>query len=161
VPRGAPHAKSQRRTEARGESSRATRCDRFASLAETVSRPPERTFARFACDQGTLRWRAPRKESSPVGVALLRARRALRELRLGSLDEDSGVAIVALALEEPLRCIVANAAEEPSVVLHRIDDTSEPAFGYNAATAARVSARSPAIRASPGAGDRGDVQRPA
>ncbi len=70
------------------------------------------------------------------GVALLRARRALRDLRLGSLDEDSGVAIVALALEEPLRCIVANAAEEPSVVLHRVDDTSEAAFGYNAATGA-------------------------
>jgi len=70
------------------------------------------------------------------GVALLRARRALRELHLDSLDEDSGVAIVARALEEPLRCIVANAAEEPSVILHRIDDTSEPAFGYNAATGA-------------------------
>jgi chaperonin GroEL len=70
------------------------------------------------------------------GVALLRARRALRDLRLDSLDENSGVAIVALALEEPLRCIVANAAEEPSVVLHRTDDTNDVAFGYNAATGA-------------------------
>src|SRR5690606_22655049 len=51
------------------------------------------------------------------GVALLRARRVLRDLRTGSLDEDSGVAIVSLALEEPLRSIVANAADEPSVVL--------------------------------------------
>jgi chaperonin GroEL (HSP60 family) len=42
----------------------------------------------------------------------------------------------ALALEEPLRCIVANAAEEPSVVLHRTDDTNDVAFGYNAATGA-------------------------
>ncbi len=70
------------------------------------------------------------------GVALLRARRALRDLRLDSLDENSGVAIVALALEEPLRCIVANAAEEPSVVLHRADETNDVAFGYNAATGA-------------------------
>ena len=68
------------------------------------------------------------------GVALLRARRALKGLALRTLDQDSGVKIVMRALEEPLRRIVLNAAEEPSIVLHRIDESPEPAFGYNAAS---------------------------
>ena len=38
------------------------------------------------------------------------------------------------ALEEPLRRIVLNAADEPSVVLHRVDESAERGFGYNAAT---------------------------
>ena len=43
------------------------------------------------------------------GVALLRARRVLKALSGANLDETSGVRIVARALEEPLRYIVANA----------------------------------------------------
>ena len=42
--------------------------------------------------------------------------------------------IVARALEEPLRRIVANAADEPSIVLHRVESQRERSFGYNAAT---------------------------
>ncbi len=68
------------------------------------------------------------------GVALLRAREALKELAMRTLDEDSGVKIVVRALEEPLRRIVLNAAEEPSIVLYRVDQSSERAFGYNAAS---------------------------
>jgi len=68
------------------------------------------------------------------GVALLRARRALAELKGPTLDHDSGLRIVARALEEPLRRIVANAGDEPSVVVSRVDGASEGAFGYNAAT---------------------------
>jgi len=68
------------------------------------------------------------------GVALLRARKVLKKLHLRTLDEDSGVKIVIRALEEPLRRIVLNAAEEPSIVVHRVDESSEHAFGYNAAT---------------------------
>jgi chaperonin GroEL len=70
------------------------------------------------------------------GVALLRARRALAGIKAASLDQDSGVRIVARALEEPLRRIVANAGGEPSVVLHCVDDSNDRAFGYNAATGA-------------------------
>jgi chaperonin GroEL len=33
-----------------------------------------------------------------------------------------------------LRRIVANAGDQPSVVLHRVDGSNDPAFGYNAAT---------------------------
>ncbi len=68
------------------------------------------------------------------GVALLRARKSLKELVLRTLDEDSGVKIVMRALEEPLRRIVLNAAEEPSIVLYRVDASEERAFGYNAAS---------------------------
>jgi chaperonin GroEL len=67
------------------------------------------------------------------GVALLRARKALQALGLPSLDEDSGAKIVARALEEPLRRIVLNAAQEPSIVLDRVDASPQRAFGYNAA----------------------------
>jgi chaperonin GroEL len=68
------------------------------------------------------------------GVALLRARKALSTLELPSLEQRSGIAIVARALEEPLRRIVENAAEEASVVLDRVDGDDQPAFGWNAAT---------------------------
>jgi len=68
------------------------------------------------------------------GVTLLRARQVLRSLVGANLDQTSGVRIVARALEEPLRRIVANAGQEPSVVLHRVEASNERAFGYNAAT---------------------------
>lgn len=68
------------------------------------------------------------------GVALLRARRVLAGLKGATLDQDSGLRIVARALEEPLRRIAANAGDEPSVVLHQVDEAAEPAFGYNAAS---------------------------
>jgi len=67
------------------------------------------------------------------GVALVRARKALASVTLDTLDEDSGLKIVARALEEPLRRIVLNAAQEPSIVLHRIEASDQHAYGYNAA----------------------------
>jgi chaperonin GroEL len=67
------------------------------------------------------------------GVALLRARAALEGLRGENADQDSGVRIVFRALEEPLRQIVANAGEEPSVVLDRVL-RGEGGFGFNALT---------------------------
>jgi chaperonin GroEL len=68
------------------------------------------------------------------GIALLRARRALAGLVSPTLDQQSGVRIVARALEEPLRRIVSNAADEPSIVLNRVDAATDPGYGYNAAT---------------------------
>ncbi len=68
------------------------------------------------------------------GVALLRAGRVLAHLASANLDQDSGVKIVRRALEEPLRQIVTNAADEPSIVLHRVDESDQRNFGYNAAT---------------------------
>lgn len=70
------------------------------------------------------------------GVALVRARKALAAAQLATLDEESGLKIVARALEEPLRRIVLNAAQEPATVLERVDASPERNFGYNAATRA-------------------------
>jgi len=67
------------------------------------------------------------------GVALLRARRALVGLTGSTIDETSGIRLVSRALEEPLRRIVSNAGDEPSVILHRVDESADAAFGYNAA----------------------------
>jgi chaperonin GroEL len=68
------------------------------------------------------------------GVALLRARQVLKALKGPTLDHDCGLRIIERALEEPLRRIVANAGDEPSVVLHQVDRDTSPARGYNAAT---------------------------
>jgi len=67
------------------------------------------------------------------GVALLRARAALKELHSGNVDQDAGVQIVRRALEEPLRQIVANAGEEPSVVVQKVLE-GKGNFGFNAAS---------------------------
>jgi chaperonin GroEL len=68
------------------------------------------------------------------GVALLRARHVLEQMSGANLDETSGVRIVARALEEPLRRIVANAGQEASVVFNQVDASHASAFGYNAAS---------------------------
>jgi chaperonin GroEL len=67
------------------------------------------------------------------GVALVRARDILDTLHGKSLGYDAGVKIVRRALEEPLRQIVANAGQEPSVVLEKVLGGTGN-FGYNAAT---------------------------
>jgi chaperonin GroEL len=66
-------------------------------------------------------------------VALLRARAAISKLKGANADQQAGIQIVLRALEEPLRVIVANAGDEPSVVVAKVVD-GEGNFGYNAAT---------------------------
>jgi chaperonin GroEL len=65
------------------------------------------------------------------GVALVRAARALDNLKGSSDDQQVGINILRRALEEPLRMIVRNAGEEPSVILNRVKE-GKGAFGYNA-----------------------------
>jgi len=67
------------------------------------------------------------------GVALLRARAALGDLRGENHDQDCGIRIALRAVEEPLRQLVVNAGLEPSVVLDQVA-AGEGSFGYNAAT---------------------------
>ncbi|MBM3117270.1 chaperonin GroEL [Jeongeupia naejangsanensis] len=67
------------------------------------------------------------------GVALLRARANLGELKGINADQDAGIKIVLKAIEAPLRQIVANAGDEPSVVVNRVVEGTGN-FGYNAAT---------------------------
>jgi len=67
------------------------------------------------------------------GVAVLRARAKLAGLRGDNLDQNAGIRIVLRALEEPLRQIVSNAGDEPSVVLNRVIE-GQGNFGFNALT---------------------------
>jgi chaperonin GroEL len=68
------------------------------------------------------------------GVALLRAQRALKSLKLDDSDEQVGVEIVRRALEEPIRMIVQNAGAEGSLVVEKVRSSKDDAFGYNALT---------------------------
>ncbi|MCC6852909.1 MAG: chaperonin GroEL, partial [Rubrivivax sp.] len=69
------------------------------------------------------------------GVALLRARHALGKLKGDNHDQDAGIKIVLRAVEQPLREIVANAGDEPSVVINKVLE-GKGNFGYNAQTGA-------------------------
>jgi chaperonin GroEL len=68
------------------------------------------------------------------GVAYIRARNALEQIKSDNPDQAAGIKIVLRALEEPLRWIVANAGDEPSVVLNKVIE-GKGNFGYNAQTA--------------------------
>jgi chaperonin GroEL len=67
------------------------------------------------------------------GVGLLRARARLKDLRGANPEQDAGIRIVLRALEDPLRQLVTNAGEEPSVVVARVA-AAEGNYGFNAAT---------------------------
>ncbi len=68
------------------------------------------------------------------GVALLRAQRALKTLKLSESDEQIGVEIIRRAVEEPIRMIVENAGGEGSLVVEKVRSSKDDAFGYNALT---------------------------
>src|SRR5215475_150740 len=68
------------------------------------------------------------------GVALIRARASISALKGVNSDQDAGIKIVMRALEEPLRWIVANAGDEPSVVVNKVVE-GKGNFGFNAQTA--------------------------
>jgi chaperonin GroEL len=66
------------------------------------------------------------------GVALVRAVKAVEKLSAHSEDQAHGIKILARAMEEPLRQIVANAGDDAAVVLNRVREGKNN-FGYNAA----------------------------
>ncbi|MEK0418141.1 MAG: molecular chaperone GroEL [Pseudomonadota bacterium] len=66
------------------------------------------------------------------GVALLRARAGIGSLKGDNHDQDAGIKIVLRAVEQPLREIVANAGDEPSVVVNKVLE-GKGNYGYNAA----------------------------
>ncbi len=66
------------------------------------------------------------------GVALIRARKAIAQVKGDNHDQDAGVKIVLRAVEEPLRQIVQNAGVEPSVVVNQVEQGTGN-YGYNAA----------------------------
>lgn len=67
------------------------------------------------------------------GTALLRAVAAIADLKGDNEDQNAGISIARRAMEAPLRQIVANAGDEPSVVADQVKKGSGN-YGYNAAT---------------------------
>ncbi|WP_158962382.1 chaperonin GroEL [Myroides fluvii] len=67
------------------------------------------------------------------GVALLRAKANLDSIKALNADEETGIQIIAKAIESPLRTIVENAGLEGSVVVAKVLEGSNN-FGYNAKT---------------------------
>ncbi len=67
------------------------------------------------------------------GVALLRARAAIGGLTGTNAEQNAGIQIVLRAMEEPLRQIVLNAGDEPSVIVNQVM-SQKGNYGYNAAT---------------------------
>ncbi|MDD3484543.1 chaperonin GroEL [Azovibrio restrictus] len=67
------------------------------------------------------------------GVALLRARANLAALKGDNHDQDAGIKLILKAIEAPLREIVANAGDEPSVVVNEVVKGAGN-YGFNAAT---------------------------
>jgi chaperonin GroEL len=69
------------------------------------------------------------------GVALIRALAGLTKLKGDNEDQNHGIVIAKRAMEAPLREIVTNSGDEPSVVLNRVAE-GKGNFGFNAATGA-------------------------
>ena len=67
------------------------------------------------------------------GVALLRAKQAIADLKGDTPDQNAGIKLILRAVEEPLRTIVTNAGEEASVVVNTVLN-GKGNYGYNAAT---------------------------
>jgi len=68
------------------------------------------------------------------GVALVRAQKALKSIKLDDTDEQIGVDIIRRSIEEPLRMIVQNAGGEGAIVLEKVRTAKDDSYGYNALT---------------------------
>jgi chaperonin GroEL len=66
------------------------------------------------------------------GVALIRAKQNLLDLKGDNLEQDSGIKIVLKAIEAPVRQICINAGDSPDVVVNNILEHNND-YGYNAA----------------------------
>src|SRR5215813_3790069 len=66
------------------------------------------------------------------GVALIRARAALENLKVGDEEQQAGQIVKRRSLEEPLRQIVGNAGEEGAIVVGKIRESKDASYGYNA-----------------------------
>ena len=68
------------------------------------------------------------------GVALLKAKKGLLNLKPANSDEEIGIDIVKSALEQPLRWLAKNAGEDDGYVLRKVEDEKNGDYGYNALT---------------------------
>jgi len=69
------------------------------------------------------------------GVALIRALDAVSKVKGDNEDQNHGIQIAKRSMEAPLREIVANSGDEPSVVLNKVAE-GKGNYGYNAQTGA-------------------------
>ena len=67
------------------------------------------------------------------GVALVRAKKVLADVKAENADEETGINIIARAIEAPLRTIAENAGKEGSVICAKVIEGKKD-FGYNAKT---------------------------
>lgn len=67
------------------------------------------------------------------GTALIRTKQAIANLTGDNDEQNAGIKIVLRAMEEPMRQIVANAGDEPSVIVNKVS-AEKGNFGYNAQT---------------------------
>jgi chaperonin GroEL len=87
------------------------------------------------CDDALCATRAAIAEGIVAGggVAYIRAQEALEGLKGDNADENTGIAIIRRAIEEPLRQICFNAGLEGAVVVNKVRE-GKGDFGYNAKT---------------------------
>jgi chaperonin GroEL len=68
------------------------------------------------------------------GVALIRSQKVLDRLNAANEDQKVGINIVRRAIQAPARQIAENAGEDGAVIVGKIVDKDDYAFGFNAAT---------------------------
>ena len=67
------------------------------------------------------------------GTALIRTKQAIANLKGENDEQSAGIKIVLRAMEEPMRQIVGNAGDEPSVIVNNVS-ANKGNYGYNAQT---------------------------
>jgi len=67
-------------------------------------------------------------------VALLRAQKALDSIQTDNVDQKHGVEIVRRAIEAPVRQIAENAGAEGSIIVGKLREKPDFAYGWNAQT---------------------------
>ncbi|MGQ3112273.1 MAG: chaperonin GroEL [Brevundimonas sp.] len=68
------------------------------------------------------------------GIALLKASKILAEVKGDNADQNAGIAIIRRALQAPIRQISENAGVEGSIVVGKVLENGDAAFGFNAQT---------------------------
>ena len=68
------------------------------------------------------------------GVALLRAAKALDNIATDNVDQKHGIEIVRRAIEAPVRQIAENAGAEGSIIVGKLRENADFAYGWNAQT---------------------------
>ena len=109
-------------------------------LSSVLHRHWKRNLTEFRARFAVARWIAPAVPRAAVeegvlpggGVALLRASEVLKKVRTQNDDQRTGVDIVRKALSWPARQIAINAGEDGSVIVGKILDKDQYAYGFDA-----------------------------